>query len=287
MATGTALRTDSCGNTWSLLKKLDIRTPNQHSHKPRANVLGVGISAITMAEAIGETDDLLQRDHKGYICVTGVHGVMEAQEDEEFLRILNESFLTVPDGMPTVWVGRQQGFKMERVYGPDFMRDFCMHSVVQGYRHFLFGGNEGVAESLKLVLERKIPGLLVVGTYTPPFRPLNASEFQDLQSMVERAHPDVMWIGLSTPKQERFMAEHLQSLNVNVMIGVGAAFDIHTGRIKDAPQWIKNIGMQWLHRLTQERKRLWRRYLANNPKFIWMIVLQISRSWFRSLNAVR
>ena len=176
---------------------------------------------------------------------------------------------------------------MERVYGPDFMRDFCMHSVVQGYRHFLFGGNEGVAESLKLVLERKIPGLLVVGTYTPPFRPLNASELQDLRSMVERAHPDVMWIGLSTPKQERFMAEHLQSLNVNVMIGVGAAFDIHTGRIKDAPQWIKNIGMQWLHRLTQERKRLWRRYLANNPKFIWMIVLQISRSWFRSLNAVR
>ncbi|MGA2216811.1 MAG: WecB/TagA/CpsF family glycosyltransferase, partial [Terracidiphilus sp.] len=134
--------------------------------------------------------------------MTGVHGVMEAQEDTEFRRILNESFLTVPDGMPTVWVGRHQGFAVERVYGPDFMRDFCRFSVVRGYRHFLYGGSDGVAQSLKVALERLIPGLLVAGTYTPPFRPLDVSEFKDLQSMVERSQPDVMWIGLSTPKQE-------------------------------------------------------------------------------------
>lgn len=271
----------------SLFKKLNIQTSSQQSLKPRANVLGVGISAITMEEAISETDELLRRNSKGYICVTGVHGVMEAQDDAEFRRILNESFLTVPDGMPAVWVGRHQGFAVERVYGPDFMRDFCRFSVARGYRHFLYGGNDGVAESLKAALERMIPGLLVAGTYTPPFRPLNASELKELQSIVERTHPDVMWIGLSTPKQERFMAEYLHSLNVNVMVGVGAAFDIHTGRIKDAPQWIKNMGMQWLHRLAQERKRLWRRYLVNNPRFIWKICLQMSRSCFTSHSTAR
>ena len=261
---------------------MDLPAPSEHSLKPRVNVLGVGISAITMAEAISETDDLLRQDGKGYICVTGVHGVIEAQDDAAFRRILNASFLTLPDGMPTVWVGRQQGFAMERVYGPDFMRDFCRHSVVRGYRHFLYGGDVGVAESLKLAMESMIPGLLVVGTYTPPFRPLKSSELQDFQSLVEQTQPDVMWIGLSTPKQERFMAEYLDSLDVRVMVGVGAAFDIHTGRIKDAPGWMKRAGMQWLHRLTQERKRLWRRYLVNNPRFVWKIFLQISRPWFSS-----
>jgi N-acetylglucosaminyldiphosphoundecaprenol N-acetyl-beta-D-mannosaminyltransferase len=205
---------------------------------------------------------------------------MVAQDDAAFRRILNASFLTLPDGMPTVWVGRHQGFTMERVYGPDFMRDFCRHSVLRGYRHFLYGGDKGVAEALKLALECMVPGLRVVGTYTPPFRPLNTSELDDLQSILKRTQPDVMWIGLSTPKQERFMAEYLDCLNVRVMVGVGAAFDIHTGRIKDAPMWVKMVGMQWLHRLAQERKRLWRRYLVNNPRFVWKICLQISRAMF-------
>jgi N-acetylglucosaminyldiphosphoundecaprenol N-acetyl-beta-D-mannosaminyltransferase len=243
---------------------------------PRANLLGIGISAITMAEAISETDNLIKQNGKGYICVTGVHGIMVAQQDALFQRILNESFLTTPDGMPTVWVGRHQGFALERVYGPDFMRDFCMYSVGQGYRHFFYGGSQGVAQALKVSMEKMTPGLKVVGTYTPPFRPLTPSEFDELQSLVEQTDPDIMWIGLSTPKQERFMAEYLDKLNVRVMVGVGAAFDIHTGRIKSAPAWIGKIGMQWLHRLLQERKRLWKRYLINNPKFLWMIFLQLS-----------
>ncbi len=229
-----------------------------------------------MAEAISETEKLIRQNGKGYICVTGVHGIMVAQQDAEFRRILNESFLTTPDGMPTVWVGHYQGFALERVYGPDFMLDFCRHSVELGLRHFFYGGSEGVAQALKASMEKMIPGLDVVGTYTPPFRPLTASEFDDLRSLVAQTNPDVMWVGLSTPKQERFMAEHLDKLNVRVMVGVGAAFDIHTGRVKSTPAWIRNIGMQWLHRLTQERKRLWRRYLRNNPRFLWMIFLQLS-----------
>ncbi len=249
----------------------------QQSAKPRANLLGVGVSAITMEEAIAESSALLQRGGKGYICVTGVHGIMEAQRDPDLLRILNQSFLTTPDGMPTVWVGRRQGFRMERVYGPDFLRDFCRYSVCRGYRHFLYGGDDGVAEMLRTRLEAMAPGLVVTGTYTPPFRPLTAPEFQNLQHLVRAAHPDVMWVGLSTPKQERFMAESLDRLDVRLMVGVGAAFDIHTGRIDDAPRWVKKIGMQWLHRLVQDPRRLWRRYLINNPLFVWKILLQLSK----------
>jgi N-acetylglucosaminyldiphosphoundecaprenol N-acetyl-beta-D-mannosaminyltransferase len=249
---------------------------SEQSLKPRANVLGIGISAITMAEAVSEASELVRRGGKGYICVTGVHGVMEAQDDPNFRRILNESFLTTPDGMPTVWVGKRQGFAMERVYGPDFMLDFCNHTV-PWCRHFLYGGNEGVAEALKAALETKIPGIQIAGTYTPPFRPLNSSELCELQELIDRTRPDMMWVGLSTPKQERFMAEYLGRLNVKAMAGVGAAFDIHTGRIGDAPAWMKRIGMQWLHRLLQDPRRLWKRYLINNPLFVWKILSAISR----------
>jgi N-acetylglucosaminyldiphosphoundecaprenol N-acetyl-beta-D-mannosaminyltransferase len=243
----------------------------------RTNVLGVGVSAINMREALYKAEMLLRHDSQGYICVTGVHGVMEAQKDEGFRFILNHSFLTTPDGMPLVWLGKFAGFKrMGRVYGPDFMLELCGRSKSRGYTHFLYGGNVGVAEKLKDVLERKFPGLKVVGTYTPPFRPLDPTEEAALVSLVATSKPDVLWVGLSTPKQERFMAEHLGKLNVKLMVGVGAAFDIHTGGIRDAPRWMKRSGLQWLHRLSQEPSRLWRRYLINNPSFIWKVMLQLT-----------
>jgi N-acetylglucosaminyldiphosphoundecaprenol N-acetyl-beta-D-mannosaminyltransferase len=157
------------------------------------------------------------------------------------------------------------------------MLEFCRHSVARGYRHFLYGGNEGVAEELASNLLRRFPGLNIVGTYTPPFRPLDTHEEQELVARIAACKPDVMWIGLSTPKQERFMAQYLSRLDTCLMVGVGAAFDIHTGRIQDAPPWIKSAGLQWLHRLIQEPGRLWRRYLINNPKFLCYIALQLSR----------
>lgn len=242
---------------------------------PRANVLGVGVSAINMGDAIQLSDELIQSNGRGYVCVTGVHGVIEAQSDPKFRRIQNDSFLTVPDGMPTVWVGRLQGHRtMHRVYGPDYMLDLCRFSVTRGYRHFLYGGNQGIAERLTAELRRKLPGIQIVGTYTPPFRPLNSSEEAELIALVAESKPDVFWVGLSTPKQERFMAQYLDKLDVKLMVGVGAAFDIHTGGIKDAPAWMKASGLQWLYRLAQEPRRLWRRYLINNPVFIWNIILQ-------------
>jgi N-acetylglucosaminyldiphosphoundecaprenol N-acetyl-beta-D-mannosaminyltransferase len=242
----------------------------------RCNVLGVHISAINMEEAVGLSDCYIQAGGRGYISVTGVHGVMEAQSDPSFLSILNSSLITAPDGMPTVWIGRVQGHpKMSRVYGPDFMLRMCELSLSRGYRHFFYGGSPGVAELQARSLSRRYPGLQIVGTYTPPFRALNASEEFQLVSQIESSRPDIVWVGLSTPKQERFMAQYSRKFNVSLMVGVGAAFDIHAGRIADAPAWMKNSGLQWLHRLAHEPRRLGRRYLVNNPRFIWNIALQL------------
>jgi N-acetylglucosaminyldiphosphoundecaprenol N-acetyl-beta-D-mannosaminyltransferase len=243
---------------------------------PRVNILGVGVHAIDMPQVIKLVDSAVSQSRKGYVCVTGVHGIMEAQKDAAFKAILNRSFLTTPDGMPTVWVGRLNGFsQMRRVYGPDFMLRVCALSVRRGYTHFLYGGVEGVADQLKSELTRRFPGLNVVGTYTPPFRPLNRSESADLEFRVTRLRPDFFWVGLSTPKQERFMAEYLPKLETKLMVGVGAAFDIHTGRAQDSPDWVKNAGLQWLHRLLQEPSRLGKRYLVNNPIFIIKMTSQL------------
>ncbi len=242
----------------------------------RANVLGVSVSAISMTDAVYYTDMLLQGNSQGYVCVTGVHGVMEAQTDERFRSILNSSFLTTPDGMPTVWVGRLQGFtNMTRVSGPEYMLEICKLSVERGYKNFLFGGKPGVAEDLKKSLTDRFPGLQITGTYTPPFRPLNRDEESDLENRLREAQADILWCGISTPKQERFMAQYCGKLPVKLMVGVGAAFDIHSGNSKDAPEWVKDAGMHWFVRLLRDPKRLAGRYLKNNPRFLWKIGLQL------------
>ena len=242
----------------------------------RANILGVGVHAINMEQAVAVIDQAVRNHRKGYVCVTGVHGVMEAQTDVKFKEILNKSMLTTPDGMPTVWVGRLQGFRdMDRVYGPDLMLEVCRLSEERGYTHFFYGGNMGVAEKLASSLRLLYPSLKVVGMFTPPFRPLNPLEEHILRERVMQARPDFVWIGLSTPKQERFMAEHIEGLDCTLMLGVGAAFDIHTGAKKDAPHWVKRAGLQWFHRFLQEPGRLWKRYLINNPKFVFHITLQL------------
>jgi N-acetylglucosaminyldiphosphoundecaprenol N-acetyl-beta-D-mannosaminyltransferase len=249
----------------------------QRAELPRVNVLGVGVHAIDMRQALERVCSAIEDGRKGYVCVTGVHGVMEAQTDPEFRSILNRSLLTTPDGMPTVWVGRLRGFSgMQRVFGPDLMLETCAMSVEKGYTHFLYGGAPGVAEALKKALGQRFPGLRIVGTYTPPFRPLNDTEETALRNCIAESRPDICWVGLSTPKQERFMARYLPKLDTKLMFGVGAAFDVHTGRIRDAPDWVKNAGLQWLHRLTQEPGRLWKRYLVNNPKFVCKMVAQLA-----------
>jgi N-acetylglucosaminyldiphosphoundecaprenol N-acetyl-beta-D-mannosaminyltransferase len=226
-----------------------------------------------MDQAVALADASIKTGRSGYICVTGVHGVMEAQGDAFFQSILNAAVINVPDGMPLSWIGRMRGFGgMNRVYGPDFLLEMCKLSVGHGYRNFFYGGNEGVAPLLAETLQQRFLGLQVVGTYTPPFRLLNAVEEAELLSEVHKLKPDILWVGLSTPKQERFMAAYLDQLGVPLLVGVGAAFDIHTGRIQDAPTWMKKSGLQWLHRLLQEPRRLGRRYLVNNPKFLYLLL---------------
>ena len=243
---------------------------------PRVNVLGVGVHAVNMQQAVDFLLDAVSHRQKGYVCVTGVHGVMEAQKNFRFRHTLNASLLTTPDGMPTVWVGKSTGFReMGRVFGPDLMLNLCRESVSRGLTHFLYGGNTGVAEELKRNLERRLPGLQVVGTYTPPFRPLSMQEHFGLVRQINELKPDIIWVGLSTPKQERFMAEYLPKFNTSLMLGVGAAFDLHTGRMADSPEWVKRSGMQWAHRLMQDPRRLWKRYAVNNPKFLMAISAQL------------
>jgi N-acetylglucosaminyldiphosphoundecaprenol N-acetyl-beta-D-mannosaminyltransferase len=254
----------------------DAPISNSAIYHEHADVLGVKVSAVNMARAVELADQWVIGGRAGYICVTGVHGVMEAQKDPGLLEILNHAVINTPDGMPMKWVGRVQGVSnMDRVTGPDFMLRMCELSLDKGYRHFLYGGQPGVAQKLKAALEMRLPGLQVVGTYTPPFRMLNAQEEETLFAQLHNSKPHILWVGLSTPKQERFMAQYVDRLQVPLLVGVGAAFDYHTGRIRDCSDWIKRAGMQWLHRLLQDPKRLWRRYLSNNPAFIWHIHLQM------------
>jgi N-acetylglucosaminyldiphosphoundecaprenol N-acetyl-beta-D-mannosaminyltransferase len=228
----------------------------------RVNVLGVGISAINLQTALTAIGDAVRARRKGYICVTGVHGVTEAQEDAMFRRILNQAFLC----------GRRE---MSRVYGPDLMLEVCAWSETSGCRHFFFGGAPGVAEQLRDNLTKRFPKLQVVGCYTPPFRALNAGEQRQLQETIRASRPDILWVGLSTPKQEKFMAEFLPRLDVTLMIGVGAAFDFHSGRVKQAPRWMQRSGLEWFYRLCQEPRRLAKRYLRNNPLFALAVIGQL------------
>jgi N-acetylglucosaminyldiphosphoundecaprenol N-acetyl-beta-D-mannosaminyltransferase len=242
---------------------------------PRANILGVGVSAIDMEMALCTIEGWIERRESYYICVTGVHGVMESQRDAEVRRIHNSAGLVTPDGMPLVWLSRLMGFRhVARVYGPDLLLAGCERSVKRGYRHFFYGGDSGVAEKLAVRLQCRLPGLQLAGTYSPPFRPLTAEEDRVVVERINAAQADIVWVGISTPKQEHWMAEHMGRLNAPVLVGVGAAFDIHAGIRRQAPRWVQRSGLEWLFRLTMEPRRLWRRSLVNNPWFLWLILLQ-------------
>lgn len=250
---------------------------NGGNKRKRVNVLGVGVSVLNLEKARDALLGAIEARRKGYVCITGVHGIMESQSDVALRGVHNRAFLVTPDGMPMVWMGRLAGHReMGRVYGPDLMKEMCRVSGEKKLRHFFYGGANGVAVELKNRLEKQFPSLLVVGTYEPPFRALNADELSGLKSLVASTKPDIFWVGLSTPKQERFMADYLSELDATLMVGVGAAFDFHAGRIRQAPIWVQHSGFEWLYRLYCEPKRLWRRYLSNNPRFLWAIFKQLS-----------
>ncbi len=244
---------------------------------PRYNVLGVGVSVLTLDTAANSIINAVKDNIKGYVCVTGVHGVSEAQKDKNFRKILNQSYLNTPDGMPLVWLGKSEyGEDLDRVYGPDLMLEICKRTASKEISHFLYGGDVGVAENLAKNLSIKFPGIKIAGFYSPPFRSLNEGEITDLVKKINNIAPDIIWVGLSTPKQEKFMSDMIDLLDTKIMIGVGAAFDFHTGRVRQAPRFIQRSGFEWLFRMIQEPRRLFVRYLKNNPLFIIRVLLQKS-----------
>ena len=246
------------------------------SGPPRVNILGVNISAINMQMALTMIDDWIRRKEPRYVCITTTHGVMECQRDRELRAVLNSSGLTTPDGMPLVWLCKAFGHRhVDRVYGPDLMLALCEHSVEQGYRHFFYGGAEGVPEQLANRLMQRFPDLRVGGTYAPPFRPLTPDEDEEVVRRINATNSDIAWVGLGTPKQDKWMADHVGRIEAPILIGVGAAFDFHSGCKQQAPLWMQRNGLEWLFRLGTEPGRLSKRYLVNNPLFMLHMTCQL------------
>jgi N-acetylglucosaminyldiphosphoundecaprenol N-acetyl-beta-D-mannosaminyltransferase len=243
---------------------------------PVANVFGIEVDAIDMDRAMHSVRLLLSSPEKSYICVAGVHGIMEAQRVPALALAYAHADLIIPDGMPLVWIGHAQGHaSMQRVTGPDFMLQIFRRPEFAHITHYLYGGEEGVAQQLRATLAARFPGVRIVGASTPPFHELSPEEEDRFVAEIRRLRPDIIWMGISCPKQELFMARYLPRIETRMMVGVGAAFDYHTGRIHDSAEWVKRAGLQWLHRLLQDPRRLWKRYLRNNPAFIFRITCQM------------
>lgn len=241
----------------------------------RVNILGVGVSALSIELALGQFDAWIAAGAREYVCVADVHAVMQSRWDEGFRAIHNGAGIVTPDGMPLVWLCRLAGRGMvSRVYGPDLLLATCAHSIARGYRHFFYGGAPGVAATLADRLRARFPGLTVAGTYAPPFRALSADEMAETAALIEAARPDLVWVGLSTPKQERWMATFRPLLTAPILVGIGAAFDFHSGGKPQAPFWIQRSGFEWLFRLATEPRRLWPRYRKVVPAFLWYLALQ-------------
>lgn len=244
------------------------------------NILGIRMTSETLDDILSAIRTALEKDDRtaGYVCATSVHGVIEAQSDPALKQILNNAFINHADGMPLMRVGRWLGAgSIQRIRGPDLFDRICRVTSGMRVRHFFYGGAEGVAEALAREMSARYPGLRVAGTYCPPFRPLTTAEKQDIASTINESHADIVWVGLSTPKQEKWIGEMRGVLNVKLLFSIGAAFDFHTGRAMEAPRWVSDAGLEWLFRLVTEPRRLWRRYFRIVPTFVALATLQMLR----------
>lgn len=243
------------------------------------NVLDVHISAINMEDAVAAIERWVVERDPNYVCICTVHTVMECQRDPRLREIVNAAGLRTPDGMPLVWLSRRAGHgHVGRVYGPDLMLELAGRSVETGHRHFFYGGAPGVADDLARSLTQRFPGLNVAGTYTPPTLPVGVIESDDTIQLINVSNADIVWVGMGTPKQDWWVATHRALLGAPVLIAVGAAFDFHTGRVRQAPKWMQKSGLEWLFRLSQDPKRLWERYTLDNVKFLFQLVSRQRRA---------
>jgi N-acetylglucosaminyldiphosphoundecaprenol N-acetyl-beta-D-mannosaminyltransferase len=249
--------------------KADAHKTKTVAGVPATCILGVPISIINMRVAVCTILDWVQHRNAQYICVRDVHGIMRAQEDPALMKIHHGAGLITPDGMPLAWILKARGYRdADRVCGADLVAALCQASVPAGIRHYLYGGKPGVAERMEAKLIEMFPGLQIIGSSTPPFRPMTSEEDEAAVAEISAMRPDVVWVGLSTPKQEYWMRDHVGRIPGATLVGIGAAFDFYAGDVKRAPRWMHNSGLEWLHRLISEPRRLWRRYLVLAPKFV-------------------
>ena len=250
---------------------------------PRRNVVGVGISTTSYEGMTNVCRDWITAAHETadeaqparYVCVTSVHGIVTSVFNPAVKADLNGADIATPDGMPVVWALRSFGFPtQQRVYGPTLMLHLCRMAAKEKFRIFLYGARQSTLDLLVANLTRQIPGLEIAGAFSPPFRPLTASERLEVQRRIMESGADLVFIGLSTPRQERWMAENRRHLRGKILVGVGAAFDFHAGTLKQAPPWMQKRGLEWLFRLTMEPRRLWKRYLLVTPVFLPLWALQ-------------
>jgi N-acetylglucosaminyldiphosphoundecaprenol N-acetyl-beta-D-mannosaminyltransferase len=243
-------------------------------------VVSAGISKTSYAEVVElcrqwAAERAAHPDAPGhYICVTSVHGIILAKDDPSFAEILNSADIATPDGMPVVWALRSFGSTgQQRVYGPTLMLDLCRSAAQNGHGVYLYGGRPEVLPQLEQRLRQQFPALRILGRYSPPFRPATTTEDQQIQDSIRQSGADLLFVGISTPKQERWMFEHRRAFPGITMIGVGAAFDFHAGHMRQAPRWMQRLGLEWFFRLGAEPRRLWRRYLLVTPRFLplWLI----------------
>ncbi|MBI1383831.1 MAG: WecB/TagA/CpsF family glycosyltransferase [Rhizobiales bacterium] len=237
----------------------------------RIAILGVPVSAIDMGLAVATILGWAKRREARYVCVCDVYNVTRAQEDPDHLAALVGADMVTPDGKPLSWVGRLRGNRrIRQVCGPELMPAVCAQSIRDGVSHYFYGGAPGVAENLARGLQTRFPGLQVAGTECPPFRALSEAEKDAVVARIESSGAGIVWVGLGCPKQELWIAEHVERIPGAVLIGVGAAFDFHTGRVKRAPRWMRDAGLEWAFRLASEPRRLWRRYLVYAPRFVFL-----------------
>jgi N-acetylglucosaminyldiphosphoundecaprenol N-acetyl-beta-D-mannosaminyltransferase len=245
----------------------------------KRELLGIPIAMTDYEQAMDVMDGMIDRRERGYICAVAVHALTVGHRDAEMKRALLASALVVPDGMPLVWASNLLGENLhQRVYGPELMRRYCQRCADHGHRVWLYGGrDQGHLAQLALRLRQAHEGIQIVGGYAPPFRPLTQEEEDALVEQINEARPDVLWVGIGVPKQEKWMAHIRERLEVPVMCAVGAAFDFHAGRISQAPKWMQDRGLEWTYRIAQEPRRLLPRYLYYNPRFMLAFARQFAR----------
>lgn len=238
----------------------------------RFKVAGVPVSLLTMQMACDEVQRRCRVQEGGYCIFRDINGIVGANDDPLLLRAHENAALVTPDGMPLVWLAHLKGFDwVERVYGPDFMLEFCRISEHAGLRHYLYGSTSTVIEKLAKELLRAFPGLNICGTYSPPLRPSGEAANLDDVERIRAARPDIVWVGLGTPKQELWMQANAPHLAPCVLMGVGAAFDFHAKVKRQAPRWMQRTGLEWSFRLMNEPRRLARRYLIGIPRLFWLL----------------